>query len=213
MDKSLVEKMVRNVVIRSLIGVKGVYYVPIAVSNRHVHLSQEDIEKLFGKEYELTKIRELSQPKQYVCKEKITVVGPKGKIEGIRVLGPPRVKTQVEISKTDSFVLGVRPPVRMSGDLEGTMNIKLIGPKGEVEIKEGLIIAARHLHLSEEEAKWYGVKNGEKVKVKKAGERGIIFSEVIARVGDRHSLEVHIDTDEANAAEIKNGELVLLEKT
>lgn len=213
MDKSLVEKMVRNVVIRSLIDVKGIYYVPIAVSNRHVHLSQEDIEKLFGKEYELTKTRELSQPKQYVCKEKITVVGPKGKIEGIRVLGPPRVKTQVEISKTDSFVLGVRPPVRMSGDLEGTMNIKLIGPKGEVEIKEGLIIAARHLHLSEEEAKWYGVKNGEKVKVKKAGERGIIFSEVIARVGDRHSLEVHIDTDEANAAEIKNGELVLLEKT
>lgn len=212
LNKSLIARLVRDAFIKSYIDLHGIYYVPIAVSNRHVHLSEDDISKLFGENYTLTAERMLSQPEQYACKEIVTLVGPKGRIEGVKVLGPSREQTQVEISVTDSFSLGVKPIIRMSGDLQGTPKINVIGPKGQVQLTEGLIVAARHLHISEEEAKWFGLKDRDVVRIKKKGVREITFSEVVARVGKKHSLEVHIDRDEANAAGIMNGELVLLEK-
>lgn len=212
MDKELIKKVIRNEVIKACINECGIYYVPVAISNRHVHLSAADVEKLFGKGHKLMQTRQLSQPGQFVCEEKISLVGPKGTIHGIRVLGPERKETQLEISKTDSYILGIKPVVRMSGDLDGTPGGKLVGPEGEVEIPKGIIVSARHLHVSADEANWYGLKNGDIIKVKKTGERETIFAGVIVRAGDGHSLEVHIDTDEGNAAGIINGELIILEK-
>lgn len=212
MEKDIIRRIVRNEVIKARIKESGIYYVPVAISNRHVHLSQQDVERLFGKGYVLNQVRPLSQPGQFVCDEKISLVGPKGTIQGIRVLGPVRKDTQLEISVTDSFTLGIKPVVRMSGDIEGTPGGRLVGPKGEIEIPKGVIVSARHLHISDEEAEWYGLKNGDTIKVRKAGERETVFGSVIVRAGDGHSLEVHIDTDEGNAAGIKCGELILLEK-
>lgn len=212
MDKQFIKRIVRDLIIKLFIKKSDIYYVPIAVSNRHAHLSEADVEKLFGKGYILKPVRQLSQPGQYICDEKITVVGPKGTIKRIRVLGPPRKETQIEISKTDSYSLGIKPAIRMSGNIEGTPGGKLIGPNGTVELAKGIIISERHLHMSDEEASLFRVKNGEKVRVIKTGERGIIFDQVIVRAGDGHSLEVHIDTDEANAANISCGELLQLEK-
>lgn len=212
MDTEALNKIIRNKIIKGFINEYGLYYVPVAVSNRHVHLSSGDVEKLFGKGYKLKSIRPLSQPRQFVCEEKVTLVGTKGAISGIRVLGPERKETQVEISVTDSYQLGIEPVVRMSGDLKDTPGAKLIGPYGETEIPYGVIVSARHLHLSDEEAGWYGLKDGDVVKMRKTGLRDTVFSNIIVRAGSMHSLEVHLDTDEGNASSIKNGELLLIEK-
>ncbi len=191
----------------------GKYYVPAAVSARHVHLSRADVEALFGKGYQLKKKRDLTQPGQFACEEQVTFTGPKGSIESVRVLGPERKETQVEISFTDSYKVGIKPVVRMSGgDLEGTPGGSLIGPAGEAALKRGVIIAARHLHMSYEEAAAYGLKKGDIVSVKKPGEREITFGNVVVRSGEGHSLEVHIDTDEANAAGMTCGEMLELIK-
>ena len=173
--------------------------VPVGISNRHVHLCRADVEKLFGKGYQLQKFRDLSQPGQYACKEQVTVVGPKGKLERVRVLGPERKDTQVEIALTDSFALGIRPPVRMSGKIAGSPGCKLIGSAGETDISEGVIVAARHLHISAEQAALFGLKDGQAVRLKSTGERAVILENVVVRAGNGHDLEVHIDTDEANA--------------
>lgn len=186
--------------------------LPIALSNRHVHLSKEHIEKLFGEGYELTKFKDLSQPGQYAATEKIDIVGPKGTLKGVRVLGPARSNTQVEISLTDGFTLGVVPPVRDSGDLAGSPGAKLIGPKGEVEITEGIIAAARHIHMHTKDAEEFGVQDKERVKVRVGGERGLIFENVLVRVNPNYALEMHVDIDEGNAAGVKNGEMVELIK-
>lgn len=170
------------------------------------------MDKLFGQGYKLSSIRELSQPGQYVCDEKISLKGPKGTISGIRVLGPVRKETQVEISVTDSYYLGIKPAVRMSGDLTGTPGGRLIGPNGGVDLQKGVIVSARHLHISNEEAKYFGVESGDVIRVKKEGVREITFDGVIVRAGSEHSLEMHIDTDEGNAAGITCGELILIEK-
>lgn len=212
MGKDEINIMLRNEVIKTLIKKHGIYMVPVAISNRHVHLSQSDVEKLFGNCYKLKVVRNLSQPDQFVCEEKVTLVGAKGRMHGIRVLGPSRKETQVEISVTDSYLLGIRPTVRMSGDLQNSPGGKLIGPVGEVELSSGIIVSARHLHISDEEAKLYGFKNGDKIKIRKLGERKIVFEEVVVRSGDMHRLEVHLDTDEGNAAGIKNGEILHVEK-
>ena len=198
-------------IVKCLAG-QGRYYVPAAASNRHIHLSQKMLEQLFGNGYTLKTMRPLSQPGQYACEEKLTLVGCKGKIESIRILGPMREETQVEISLTDSFVVGIPPVVRMSGDLNGTPGGKLIGPAGEVELRQGVIVSARHLHVSDEEALWYGIKSGDVVSVKKTGLRPATFGNVLVRAGEAHALELHIDTDEANAAVIKNGDLLELIK-
>jgi putative phosphotransacetylase len=180
--------------------------IPVGVSNRHIHLTREHVEILFGKGYELTKIKDLSQPGQYACKEQLTIVGPSMRaIEGVRVLGPERKKSQVEISRTDSFVLKVKPPVRESGDIAGSAPVTIIGPKGIVTLNEGCIIANRHIHMSEDEGKAFGVADGEYVDVLMSGERKSMFYDVQIRVHKDFRLEMHIDTDDANAAGVGNG--------
>jgi propanediol utilization protein len=180
--------------------------IPVGISNRHIHLTQEDLETLFGKGYELTHLKDLSQPGQYACKETLTIVGPSMRsIEGVRVLGPLRKASQVEISVTDSYVLKVKPPVRESGKLSGSAPIPIIGPKGIVQLKEGCIIANRHIHMSEDEGRAFGVKDGEYVDVELCGERRSLFYDVQIRVHKDFRLEMHIDTDDANAAGVGNG--------
>ena len=200
MDKGTVQRSVQLAVSEALFRKTGRIFVPVASSARHIHLCRADVEKLFGKGYQLQKFRDLSQPGQFACKEQLTVVGPKGQLQKVRVLGPERKATQVEIAFTDSFALGIRPPVRMSGKTAGTPGCKLIGPAGEADISEGVIVAARHLHLSAAQAAMFGLKDGQSVSLRSEGERAVVFENVIVRAGNGHDMEVHIDTDEANAA-------------
>ena len=180
--------------------------VPVGVSNRHIHLTREHLEILFGKGYELTPLKDLSQPGQYACKELLTIVGPSLRpLENVRVLGPLRKQSQVEISRTDSYVLKVKPPVRESGKLDGSAGITIIGPKGVVSLEEGCIIANRHIHMSVEEGAAFGLKDGDYVTVEADGERRTRFYDVQVRVSEAFRLEMHIDTDDANAAGIGNG--------
>ncbi len=183
------------------------YKVPVGVSNKHLHLSQADLEVLFGAGYELTFKKALVQPGQFAAEEQVEVVGPKGSAT-MRVLGPVRPETQVELSMTDARSLGLKCPVRESGKLDGSPACKLVGPKGEVEIKQGAICALRHIHLNDEQAKEAGVVDKEFVSVKVEGERGLVFDQVLCRVGSAHFKEMHLDTDEANAAGIGNDAVV-----
>lgn len=182
--------------------------VPVGISNRHIHLSDQDLETLFGEGYSLTIRNDLSQTGQYAADEVVTIKGPKSSMANVRILGPTRAETQLEISRTDSFALGVKPPVRDSGSLEGSPGITIIGPKGQVELEKGVIIAHRHIHMSEEDAKEFGVKDKEFVSVRVGGERGVVFENVLVRVRHDFVLEMHIDTDEANAAILGNGQMV-----
>lgn len=182
--------------------------IPIAISNRHVHLSENDFYKLFGSNKKLSKKKDLSQPGQFAANETVTLFGPKGIIENVRILGPFRSQTQIEISKTDAFKLGINPPIRDSGDLENSSSIIIVGPTGAVNLKEGVIIALRHIHMTPEDANFFGVKDKQKVRVRTFGERSIIFGEVLCRVSDKFKLEMHVDTDEGNAAFVKTGDLV-----
>ncbi|RJW37596.1 phosphate propanoyltransferase [Clostridiales bacterium TF09-2AC] len=173
--------------------------IPVGVSNRHVHLSQGDLEALFGPGYELSRMKDLSQPGQYACKETVTICGPKGAIEKVRILGPVRSRTQVEILAGDSFKLGIKSTARLSGDLDGTPGITIIGPKGSVQIKEGLMVAQRHIHMLPEDAARMGVHDGQVVSLEVDGIRGGILRNTIVRVTGQSGLECHIDTEEANA--------------
>lgn len=184
----------------------------IALSNRHVHLSQKDLDVLFGAGYELTRTKDLSQPGQFACEEKVDVVGPKSTIKGVRILGPVRGDTQLEISVTDAFKLGVNPEVRNSGDIDNTPGAKLVGPKGQVEIDKGLIVAARHIHMHTSDGEKFGVEDNDLVKIRVGGPRGLIFDNVLVRVADSYALEMHVDIEEGNAAGVKNGDLVELIK-
>jgi putative phosphotransacetylase len=185
--------------------------IVVGVSNRHVHLSREDVEILFGKDYQLTPIKDLGQPGQFACKETVIIVGPKGAIENVRVLGPERKETQVEISLTDAFKLGIMPPVRDSGDLEGTPGIVIVGPKGSVIKEKGVIVAKRHIHMHTTDAEKFGVKDKDIVKViVEKGDRRLIFDDVLIRVSEKFALEFHVDTDEANAAMLKTGDVVYI---
>ncbi len=205
---ALVNKVLENVKTESEEG-----DVPVGVSNRHIHLTREHVETLFGKGYELTKLKDLSQPGQFACKEQLTLVGPSMRaIEGVRVLGPERKKSQVEISRTDSFTLKVKPPVRESGDVAGSAPVTIIGPKGIVTLSEGCIIANRHIHMSVEEGEKYGVKDGEYVDVEMGGVRKSLFYDVQIRVHKDFRLEMHIDTDDANAVGVGNGAKVKIIK-
>ena len=180
--------------------------VLVEISARHVHVTQATLETLFGAGHTLTNKKDLSQPGQYACKEQLTIIGPSLRpIEGVRVLGPTRKASQVEISRTDSYVLKVKPPVRESGDIAGSAPITIIGPKGVVTLKEGCIIANRHIHMSLEDAAKFGVKDGDYVDVDVAGERKTTFYDVQIRANAAFRLEMHIDTDDANAAGIGNG--------
>lgn len=188
------------------------YLVPIGVSARHIHLTQEHVEILFGKGYQLTKKKELMGG-QFASNELVTIVGLKLRaIENVRVLGPVRSKSQVEISATDAIKLGVKAPVRLSGDLKGSAPIAVVGPKGVVYLEEGCIIAQRHIHMSPKDAMAAGVKDKDIVSVKADNERGTVFNHVQIRVDDSFTLEMHIDTDEANAAKISTGQTVTIMK-
>ena len=181
--------------------------LPIALSNKHVHLSQADVDVLFGEGYQLTPFKPLSQPGQYACEEKVTVVGPKGQ-QTMRVLGPVRPESQVEVSLADARGLGLSVPVRQSGDIDGTPAFKLVGPNGEVECEKGIIVAARHIHMSLEDAEKFGVKDKDVVSVKTEGLRGLTFHNVLVRANANFALEMHVDIEEGNAAGVKNGDLV-----
>ncbi len=184
--------------------------IPVGVSNRHVHLAQADIETLFGRGHTLTPFKALRQPGQFAATECITVVGPKGSLTNVRVLGPARAVTQLEVSRADCFVLGIKAPVRESGCLENAGDALLIGPAGHVELRSQVICAWRHIHMSPQDAQQFSVCNGQKVRVCSPGERGLIFDEVVVRVRDDFVLEFHIDTEEANAAGLKNSAQVSL---
>ncbi|KJS20122.1 MAG: hypothetical protein VR72_15855 [Clostridiaceae bacterium BRH_c20a] len=183
--------------------------IPIGVSNRHIHISSQDLEVLFGAGYKLTPFKEL-QPGQFAAQETVSLHGPNGCLNKVRVLGPVRSETQVEISKTDGFKLGINPPVRDSGDLDNTAGIIIIGPEGCLKLNEGVIIAARHIHFHTADAEKLGIKDGKRLAVKIEGERGLLLDNVLARVSSEYQLEMHIDTDEANAAGVNNNDVAVL---
>jgi len=188
------------------------YQVPVGVSARHIHLTQEHVEALFGEGYQLTKKKELMGG-QYACNETVTVVGLKLRaIENVRVLGPTRKASQLEVSATDAMKLGIKAPIRESGNVAGSAPIAVVGPKGAIYLKEGCIIAMRHIHMSPADAQAAGVHDGDIVSVKADNERGTVFNQVKIRVHDTFTLEMHIDTDEANASQIKTGDMVTIIK-
>lgn len=180
--------------------------VPVGVSGRHIHLTQEHVEALFGAGYQLTEFKPLSQPGQYAANETVEVIGPKGSFKTVRILGPARPASQLEVSRTDAFALGLKPPVRESGNIEDTPGVKLVGPNGEVELEKGVIVAARHIHFHTSDAEKWNIQDKAKLRVRVGGERGVVFENVIARVSPNFALDMHIDTDEANAAGVKNGD-------
>ena len=182
------------------------YKVEIGISNKHLHLSDADLETLFGPGAKLTPYKELVQPGQYAAEEKVDVIGPKGSFKGMRIIGPTRPQTQVEISMTDARVIGIDAPIRESGKLDGTPGVKLVGPAGELDLETGVIVALRHIHLSPSEAAEAGLKDKDLVDIKTHGSRPLIFQDVLIRSGDGHQKECHIDTDEANAAGAANGQ-------
>jgi putative phosphotransacetylase len=187
--------------------------IPVGISNRHIHLSRQDLETLFGVGYELTPIKDLSQPGQYACKEQLTIIGPSMRpIENVRVLGPVRKASQVEISMTDSYVLKVKPPVRESGKIKDSAPIRIVGPKGIVELNEGCIIANRHIHMSPDEARVFGLSDGDYVDIDVNGKRKTRWYDVQVRVHKDFRLEMHVDTDDANSAGIGNGFRVTIVK-
>ncbi|WP_207708967.1 phosphate propanoyltransferase [Heliomicrobium undosum] len=182
--------------------------VTVGVSNRHLHLSEADLVRLFGEGYQPERMKDLSQPGQYAARETLTLMGPKGLIEGVRLLMPLRKQSQVEVSVTDCYKLGIPPVIRDSGDLAETPGITLVGPQGQVSLKEGAIVAARHIHFSTGEAARLGLKDKDRIAVEVGGSRGLRFDHVLIRVHETFAAEMHVDTDEANAAVIKNGQIV-----
>lgn len=180
--------------------------VLVETSARHVHVSQEDLETLFGKGYELTKKKDLSQPGQFACEERVQVIGAKGSFPKVSILGPVRPDTQIELSASDARSIGVDAPCRESGDIAGSGACKLVGPAGEVELSEGVIVAKRHIHATPEDAEKYGIEDKQIVSVKVESDgRSLVFGDVVVRVSPKYALAMHIDTDESNAAFAKPG--------
>lgn len=180
--------------------------VLVETSARHVHVDRKTLDILFGEGYELTHKKDLSQPGQFACEERIQVIGTKGSLPSVSILGPIRPNTQVELSAADARSIGVKAPVRESGDIAGSGACKLVGPKGEVEISEGVIVAKRHIHCTPEDAKKYGLSDKQVVSVKiESAERSLVFGDVVVRVSPKFALAMHIDTDESNAAGVTPG--------
>ena len=180
--------------------------VLVETSARHLHVTQEVLETLFGEGYELTRKKDLSQPGQFACEERVQVIGTKGSFPAVSILGPVRPETQVELSASDARSIGVVAPCRESGDIAGSGACKLVGPKGEVEISEGVIVAKRHIHATPEDAEKFGIKDKQIVSVKVESDgRSLVFGDVVVRVSPKYALAMHIDTDESNAAFAKPG--------
>ncbi|MBI5211613.1 MAG: phosphate propanoyltransferase [Elusimicrobia bacterium] len=186
--------------------------IPVGVSNRHAHLTRPDFEALFGAGAGMTELRPLGQPGQFACRETVEVEGPKGRIRNVRILGPARPASQVEVSRTDAFALGISPPVRQSGNLEGASPVRLHGPRGTVDLEGAAIVAQRHLHVHPSDGRRLGLADGEVVRVRAGGPdlRAVVFENVVARVSDKFALEFHVDTDEGNAAWLKTGDAVTI---
>lgn len=184
---------------------KNKLFIEVEASGRHVHLSEADIETLFGKGYKLTPVKELSQPGQYACSERVSVTGTKGTLNNVVVLGPARKESQVEVSLTDALILGIKSPVRQSGDIKGTPGVVISNGERKVELTQGLIVAKRHIHMIPEDAKKFNVVDGETVKVKVFGERPLIFDDMVVRVNPQFRTYIHIDYDEANACGYTKG--------
>jgi propanediol utilization protein len=182
--------------------------IPIGVSVRHVHLSRADCDALFGEGYELTRRRDVTQPGQFVTRETVDLIGPKGEVTGVAIINPLRKETQVEVARTDAMRLGIDPPLRESGKLAGTPGIKLRGPKGEIQISHGVILAHRHVHMHPDDAKKFGVADKDVIQVRAEGDREMTMGDVIVRVSPSYSLDLHLDTDEANAAGLNNDSVV-----
>ncbi len=182
--------------------------VVVGVSNRHIHISQKDLEKIFGLDYKLTKLKDLRQPGHYAANESVSIIGPKGKMDKIRILGPVRKETQVEISMSDAFKLGIKAPVRESGRLENTPGITIIGPKGTIEKERGVIVAGRHIHMPKFIADIKGYRGGDMVTIETSGERRALLKNVLIRIGNNVAKEIHLDMDEANASGVSNGDFV-----
>lgn len=188
--------------------------IPLGISGRHVHVTQAHLETLFGKGYELTEFKPLSQPGQYAANEKVDVVSPKGNvIKGVRILGPVRPASQVEISRSDALRGGFIAPVRSSGDVKGSGPSTLVGPEGSVELEEGVIIADRHIHFSLEDAEAFGVSNGDIVSILVEGEKPGLLGNVLCRVSKSYALDCHLDTDDGSAFMLNTGDLATLVKT
>ncbi len=181
-------------------------FIPVNMSNRHIHVSQEHVELLFGEGHKLTLMKDLSQPGQFACDEKVDIIGPKSTIKGVRILGPVRPQTQLEVSIFDARTLGIDPVVRPSGNIVNTPGCTIVGPKGQVVIGEGVIVAARHIHLHTTDGEKFGLKDKDIVKVRVGNERATVFEKVVVRVHDTFALDMHIDIEEGNAAGIKNGD-------
>jgi len=182
----------------------NLFSIPVEISNHHVHLTRDSLNVLYGKGYELSKLRDLSQPGEFASNEQVSLVGANMKIiEKVRILGPLREYTQAELSITDGYFLGLDLPTRISGNIKGSPPIIFIGPKGVLTLSEGAIRAARHIHMTPKDTEYYQVKNGDRVKVEVSGEHGVIYKDVVIRVSEKSKLAFHLDTDEANAGNVK----------
>lgn len=201
MQESLINEIVKKV----METIRNKRSIPVEASARHVHLSKEHMEKLFGKDYKMSKKKDLSQPRQFQYQERVTLIGPKGVLKGVAILGPARNKTQVEVSKTDAKALGVNPPVRESGKLDGSGSIYIATKKSVVHAEEAVIVARRHIHMTTEDSKGFEVSDKQLVSVRISGERPVVLEDVVVRVNDNYKLSMHIDFDEANAAGHKDG--------
>ena len=208
------EKTLRMMVERILLSEmakSGELYVPVSSSNRHIHLSQKDLEQLFGSGYQLTKVRDLVQPGQFACEESVMLETPKGKMM-LRVVGPARKETQIELTYTDAIRLGLQPMIRLSGDISGTPGGIIKNGNARVVLTQGIIVAARHLHLSSDQAECYGLRDGDVVSLYVEGERAMAFHNMVVRAGDGHTLEAHIDREEAISAMLKDGTICRIER-
>lgn len=205
-----IERIIREVMAQRVGQAAGPdpWSVPVGVSNRHVHLSRADLEALFGPGAALHRMKAMKQPGQFAAEETVTLQGPKGSLGKVRVLGPVRPETQVEISVADGFALGITPPLRMSGQLDDSPGIEIVGPRGRVRKDRGVIVAQRHIHMPPDMAAGLGLANGEEVDVEAGGERGGILRRVVVRAVDASALEMHIDVEEANALCLKSGDRV-----
>ena len=201
------DKLVKNLIEQELAKIPNSQLIPVSLSARHVHLAKSDFHQLFGQESDLNPVNPLSQPKEFASQETVDLVGPKRALYGVRIIGPFRKKTQVEISRSDGYVLGINPPTRHSGHLDGTPGIHIMGPKGAIMLKEGVIFAARHLHMSPDDARRLNVSNKQIVAVKFLGKRAGILDEVMVRVHPDYILEMHLDLDEGNALALSDGDI------
>ncbi|RDY23492.1 phosphate propanoyltransferase [Romboutsia maritimum] len=201
------QDLINEIIEEVLDRVKKEAFIQVEASGRHVHLSKEHVEALFGYGYKLNKAKDLSQPGQYACKERVMIVGPKGTLKNVVVLGPERKETQVEISLTDSNVLGVKVPIRQSGDLKNTPGLKILANDNVVNLENGAICARRHVHITNEDANKFKVSDNQVVSVKVFGERPLVFDDVVVRVSDNFNTSMHIDYDEANACGFSKGTL------